>query len=122
MLISAPGYTQTRTDTQDKLVDTQRNIYIALGPVNDRGDIRALAQLVAQQQSLTIDHIGTVISAGKQRDAAWFSGTPSGVSLKVMFVLYDGPTYRIACFGAEPTAIWDEDAALQFFAEHVAMP
>ena len=122
MLIAAPGYTQTRTATEDRLVDTQRNIYISLQPVNDRGDIRALAAIVAQQQSLTIDHIGTVTSAGKPRDAAWFSGTPSGVPIKMMLVLYDGPTYRIVCFGAEPTAIWDEDGALQFFAENVAMP
>jgi len=122
MLIAAPGYTQTRTDTADKLVDAKRNIYIELQPINDVGDIRTLAQIVAQQQSMTIDHIGTVTSAGKPRDAAWFSGTPSGVPIKMMLVLYDGPSYRIACFGAEPTAIWDEDGALQFFAENVAMP
>ncbi len=121
-LIAPAGYTQTRDATTDKLVDTARNILIALQPVNDHGDMATLAPAVAAQYSFTLDHVGTVTSAGKPRDAAWFTGQTNGVAMKMMMILYDGPTYRIACVGIEPVAIWNEQAALQFFADNVAMP
>jgi hypothetical protein len=122
MLINPGAYVQSRTDTVDSLADTKNNIAIQMLVATDRGGIKELAAEIAQTYKFVIDHIGTVPSAGKDRDAAWFSGTTNNVALKMLVVLYDGPTYRLVVIGAEPAAIWNEEAALQFFAEDVAMP
>ncbi len=121
-LIPLAGYTQTRDASSDKLFNPQLNVLIQLQPVNDRGDMHALAPALAKQWGLVVDHIGTVMSAGKPRDAGWFSGVTNNVPMKMMVIIYDGPDYRIGCVGAEPLAIWDEQAALRFFAENVVMP
>jgi hypothetical protein len=121
-LIPLAGYTETRDANSDKIYNPQLNVLIQLAPVNDRGDMHTLAPALAKQWGFIVDHIGTVMSAGKQREAGWFSGTTNGVAMKMMVIIYDGPDYRIGCVGGEPLGIWDEQAALRFFAENVVMP